>query len=389
MSEPGILELLSEVGNRFKVSSEIIDGSNCYILCVNTPVDMDSGSPDMRFLKEAALHVSEHIKKGDMVILRSTVPPGISREVGNWISGRCGLEPGKDFSLAAAPERTVEGRALQEISALPQIVGGIDSSSAKRAVELFDNLTSNVRIVSSLEAAELVKLLDNSFRYVSFALANEFGLACEELGLDAYEVIEAANWKYPRNQIKLPGAGVGGGCLPKDARMLSFACNQRGLVPRMLRAATETNERMPIRIFERIKTFHSQNGLPLQGSRILIMGFAFKGSPEVSDVRHSPTEPLVTLLENHKAIVYGHDPALSREMIEEMKAFPCNPSSIDNLRCVVVMNNNENFGRVDLRDLAERITRPGLVADGWRMLDGRLLRDLGVEYYCVGVGTTS
>jgi UDP-N-acetyl-D-mannosaminuronic acid dehydrogenase len=269
----------------------------------------------------------------------------------------------------------VEGKALAELGRLPQIMGGYDPQSAEAGAALFRSITSDTRIVSSMEAAEMIKLMDNCYRYAVFAIGNELGLACEALGLDAGEVIAAANWHYPRNDIKMPGAGVGGGCLPKDARILIDAMRTSGARPTLLVAARRVNEGMPRRMFEIVDRFHSSNGISKRLSKILILGFAFKGNPQVNDTRHSPGGCLSRLLGKAGYKVCGADPAVSNDQIRSFGAEPCEAKDgFSHATAAVAMNDNPSFKALDLARLSRLMAKPCLIVDGWRILDESTLK---------------
>jgi len=393
LSEPGLQELLGKhLGKRFFPSTRLPPhhhGSS-YVICVNTPVD-SVGRIDLSPLTAAASDVGRSLREGDLVAVRSTVPPGTTRRmVVPTLESCSGLQAGRDFGVCVAPERTVEGKALAELGRLPQIIGGFDASSAEAGQALFRSVTPDTRVVSSMEAAEMVKLLDNCYRYAVFAIGNEFGLACEALGLDAAEVIEAANWHYPRNDIKMPGAGVGGGCLPKDARMMIDAMKRSGVSPTLLRAARKVNEGMPRRIFEIVDGFHAANRIPKNRSKILILGFAFKGKPQVNDTRHSPGGYLSRLLRKSGYNVCGYDPAVSEDQIRSFGAEPCEvQEGFMQATAAVAMNDNPTFADLDLAKLSRRMSSPCLIVDGWRILDdSRLGAREGVIFRRLGNGRT-
>jgi len=383
--EPGIEKLLKKhLGSRFFPSQTPPEpgSASTHILCVNTPVSTD-GTPDFSHLSQAARSLSASLSKGDLVVVRSTVPPGATRRIVlPELERGSGLRCGEEFYLCVAPERTVEGNALAELGRVPQIIGGFDEKSSELCRSFFSRIVQDIKTVSSMEAAEMTKLMDNCYRYVTFALGNELGVACEALGLDATEVISAANWKYPRNDIKMPGAGVGGGCLPKDSSMLAAAMRNAGLEPRVLAAAREVNEYMPIHIMERIKDFHKEHSIPPERSKILILGFAFKGRPEVNDTRHSPGGILSKRLVDEGFNVWGYDPAVTEEQISAFGAKPCKDLE-DGFRaatCVVVMNNNQRWSNLDLEPLLSLQSNSSLVIDGWGVLRMPNSKPRGITY---------
>ncbi len=391
ISEPGLEEHLQRtLGTSFFPSTVYPEAgkSSTHILCVNTPLGAD-GKPDIEPLREAATALSSNLTPGDLVIVRSTVPPGATRSIVlSALEAGSGLGCGRDFSACVAPERTIEGNALAELGRLPQIIGGFDEKSAELASGFWRRVTEKVRVVSSMEAAELTKLLDNSYRYATFAIGNELGLACEAMGLDSREIIEAANWEYPRNDIKLPGAGVGGGCLPKDSAMLADAMRAAGVEPRLLEAARAVNEGMPRRISEYVMEFHRRHGIERQSSKILVLGFAFKGRPEVSDTRHSPGGYLSRLLSEHGYRVWGYDPAVDPDRIAEFGAVPCGSPEEGFARAtsIIAMNDNPRWSELDLERLITLQANSSLVVDGWKVFDEGKIRRKGTYFKRLGNG---
>jgi len=391
ISEPGIESILrGAVGKTFFPSTKPPrrGQAKVHILCVNTPLGAE-GRPDFSPLRGAAREVSGFLERGDLVVVRSTVPPSTTRHIVlPEIEGASGMTCGSDFLLAVAPERTIEGNAIAELGRLPQIIGGFDEASAEAAAAFFRRLGPKIRVVSSMEAAEMTKLLDNSYRYMVFAIGNELGLACESLGLDAREVIEAANWQYPRNDIKLPGAGVGGGCLPKDISMLAECVERAGLKPRMLTAAKEVNEGMPLRILDYIKRFHEAHGISRKKSKVLILGFAFKGRPEVNDTRRSPGGYLSRMLLQEGFNVFGYDPAVNDRKIAEFGATPCGSpeEGFQGATCVVTMNDNPRWSKLDLERLIALQSNSSIVIDGWKVLDEVKIKRESVFFKRLGDG---
>ena len=391
ISEPGLEGYLGKyLGKRFFPSTEPPQAglASTHILCVNTPMGT-SGKPDLSPLREAAVKLSSYISKGDLAVVRSTVPPGATRSVVlPEIEKGSGFMCGADFHLCVAPERTMEGKAISELGKLPQVIGGFNRTSSRLAAQFFGRITSKIRTVSSMEAAELTKLLDNSYRYTAFAIGNEFGLACEALGLDSHEVIEAANWEYPRNDIRLPGAGVGGGCLPKDSSMLADAMKEAGVSPKILLAAREINEGMPREILDRVIDFHRTHLIPPEESKILILGFAFKGRPEVNDTRHSPGGHLSKMLIDQGFNVQGYDPAVVSDKIRQFGAVPCRTveEGFENATCVVTMNDNPRWSDLDLGKLSALQTNSSLIIDGWKVLNENKIKEKGVLFRRLGDG---
>ena len=294
--EIGIDHLIKRYyGNRL-TSSRIIEDSlsDVYIVAVGTPVD-DKGTPLLHDVEKACEKIAEHLKAGDLIILRSTLPIGACRNKFLKIfEEKSKLKCGYDFHLVFAPERTVEGKALNELRTLPQIIGGFSSRCTQLASDFFGIFAPTIVRVESLEAAEMVKLLNNSFRDVSFGFANQISMLCESIGIDTVSVIQAANEGYPRNPIPVPSPGVGGICLKKDPYILCESANQYNLDLSIVKEARNINEYMPEFVSNIIHNYISKHGT--KKDKIFIIGIAFKGQPETSDIRNSTALELIKLL---------------------------------------------------------------------------------------------
>lgn len=355
---------------RFLVRTELPDHVDIHIVAVGTPIGAD-GRPRLDHVRSATESIAKTLKRGDLVLLRSTVPVGTTRDfVGPLLEAGSGLRCGVDFDLAFAPERTVEGNALKELRNLPQIVGGVNTRSREAAARFFAKLAPNIIRVDSLEAAEMVKLVNNSFRDLSFAFANELALICDRWNLDAVRVIEAANTGYPRNPVPLPSPGVGGFCLTKDPLIYAWAGREKGYTPRLPVDGRAINEQIVERVGEKILAFFARVGRPTEGAKVLVMGFAFKGLPETSDMRHSTTLDLLPTLRDAGMDLYGYDPVVPDEEIERLGIRPVEPE--DGFRdavAVVVMNNHPSYVALDLFELLSAMDRPALFFDGWHLFD--------------------
>ena len=286
--ELGLPELLREhTGSRFHpiVALGPESASDVYFIAVGTPLSRNK-LPDMSHIRAAARDVGKVLKVNDIVILRSTVPVGTTRKVViPELEKASGLTAGDDFLVAFAPERTIEGRALEELRTLPQVIGGLNRASANRAADLFNLMTHTIHIVESLEEAEVVKLINNSYRDTIFGFANEVALACRAFGIDANRVINAANTGYPRSNVPRPSPGVGGYCLEKDPHIFIASAKAHGEELHITRKGRETNERIILAVADDIAS-HLRKYFPkVKSPRIFIMGMAFKGRPATSDQR--------------------------------------------------------------------------------------------------------
>ena len=334
-----------------------------YVITVGTPLGADH-RPRMDMVSNVAAEVAGHMPGGSLVVLRSTVRLGTTRAV---VLDRL-QKSGKPFGLAYCPERTLEGRALEELISLPQIVGGLSDEDLWRATSIFQRLTPTTIKVSSLEAAEVIKLLDNSYRDHMFAFGNEVALMCDAAGLDGIEVIRAANTGYERTKIAMPGF-VGGPCLHKDPHILQDSMTDFGFVPALVREGRALNESLSERVIDMILR-EMPDGTPTV-SKVSVCGVAFKGRPETDDTRATPALELIAALRARfpGAEICGQDFAVSDEGIAELGIQPGGiESAFREADIVIVANNNAKYQWLNLDALAASMKRPGVVFDVWSVL---------------------
>ncbi|MFH1850452.1 MAG: nucleotide sugar dehydrogenase [archaeon] len=371
--------LKKHLNNNLTISDDAPDDYEVFIICVGTPLDKGTKKPILDYIMRSAEATAKHLSDGSLVILRSTVPVGITRNVVKPI-----LETaGKKFYLAFCPERTAEGNALRELRELPQVIGGLDQDSVDLAVDLFRKVTPTTIEVSSLEAAEMVKLLNNTYRDLTFAYANEVARICEHAGLSALETIRAANLGYFRSDIPMPGF-VGGACLEKDPYILAEYSGKRGYDPKLVRQAREINEALPGHIADTVSRMLSENNVTR--AKVFISGFAFKGRPETDDLRGSLTIPLANELQRNHS-VFAHDFVVKPEMLELAGYKAC--SIDDGFRdadCVIIANNHNSYQKLNFGKLLPTMKRPALLYDVWRIFEKDEIAQDGVIYGGVGIG---
>jgi nucleotide sugar dehydrogenase len=382
--EVGLDSLLSfHIGKNFHVKTAIEESEgDVYVMCIQTPVDKEK-RPVLRYLEDATRSVGKVLKRDDMVIVRSTVPVGTTRNTIKTILEReSGLAAGKDFSLVSAPERTIAGKALKELRELPQIIGGIDNTSRELAANIFRKLTPTIVNVESPEAAELIKLIDNTYRDVTFAYANEIALVCDRFGIDSTKIVRAANEGYARNRIPVPSPGVGGVCLKKDPYIFMNTSSLTGYAPKMVKVAREINEGMVSHIASKVNTFFDRSGKEIHNSKIFLMGFAFKGIPETSDTRDSTTLDVVATLLPSGAKLYGYDPVVSEEEIKSFNVVPVTvKDGFKDADCVLIMNNHDSYSKLDIYSLLSTTKKPCYFFDGWSLFEKEAIERVeGIKY---------
>jgi UDP-N-acetyl-D-glucosamine dehydrogenase len=297
---------LEPLGERLRASGDYAELAACdaVILCVPTPLS-DSREPDLGPLIASAEALAGVLRSGQLVVLESTTYPGTTRDRLLPILETSGLSAGSDFHLAFSPERIDPGRTDYTVKTTPKLVGGVTEASTEAARELYAEICDTVVVLSSPEAAELSKLLENIFRSVNIALVNELSQLCDRLGIDIWEVVEAASTK-PFGFMRFdPGPGMGGHCLPVDPFYLAFKARQHDFYPEFIELAGKINQAQPSFCVERIE--RALNGVrkPVNGSRVLVLGVSYKGG--VGDTRESPALKILGRLQDLGAEVSYHD----------------------------------------------------------------------------------
>jgi UDP-N-acetyl-D-mannosaminuronic acid dehydrogenase len=384
--EPGLDERLDhqlQAGRLLVVNSLPDDPAvSLYIITVGTPLDQD-GRVRMDMVKRVTTEIAAQLKDGDAVVLRSTVKIGTTRDVVLPILAATG----RDFDIGFCPERTLEGRALYELTHLPQIVGANSERGAIRLAQVFNALTPTVIRVRDPETAEMIKLIDNTSRDVGFAFANEVARLCGAVGISAAEVITFGKLGYARTQLPMPGP-VGGPCLSKDGHILIESMLDRGVMPEIASAARTINERLMVEVAEylagEVKPWYRTDAL-----KITVMGLAFKGQPETNDLRGSTAIPLLAELRRllPGARLYGYDPIVSAEDLSGLGLTPAASLDVafDGAHLVIVHNNHPAFQGMPLSRLSRGMARPAIVYDFWNsFVPERLTLEDGVRYVALG-----
>lgn len=390
--EDGLSTYLNRyVDQNFHVSDKFdVCAADIYIVSVGTPIDPATRQPIVQYVEMAVRALATQLKKGDLVLLRSTVPVGTTRNIViPLIEEISGLKAGVDYHLAFAPERTIGGKALSELKELPQVVGGYDRKSTALVKRLFEEITPTIVDAGSIEGAEMVKILNNTFRDVKFAFANEMALVCKDLGLDMVHLVNAANQGYVRDKIPAPSPGVGGSCLTKDPYILlhstlQFQCHQ----PSIIQTARNVNELIPQRIADEIAALLQNRNNP--SLKIFMLGFAFKGEPETSDIRASTSIDVLNHLKNKKlknVTFCGHDPIVDKDSIQ---ALGVTPVAIDEgfaqADAVLVMNNHKIYRNLDIFSLLNTAQKDCIFFDGWHLYSPADVKTIkNIKYLGVGV----
>ena len=383
--EPGINSLLSHhLNNNFFVQNKF-DGndSDVYIICVGTAVNQ-KGKVITKPLEESLSYLKGILKEDDLVILRSTVPVGTCRKlVIPWLEKKTKMKAGEDFHIAFAPERTSEGKALVELRSLPQIIGGYDKKSADLAVKIFNAMTNSIILVDDLEAAEMVKLLNNAYRDLVFAFANETALICDKLNLNSYKIIAAANQGYSRSDIPQASPGVGGYCLTKDPYILLESTKKIGYQVKLPLISRKINQSMIDYVCHRTFNFMKENNKIKNKVKIFVIGLAFKGEPETTDMRQSTSFDIIKKLHGSYNHIFAYDPLIKKtDIVKAGLKYRSLAQGFKNADCVLILNNHRSYKDFKLYDLATTMKKPGLLFDAWHIFDDLITEPIaGIQHW--------
>lgn len=387
--EPGLDELIKKFGGKkIRFSLSIPDDScNYYVICVGTPIDQQTHEPRLDYIINATKSILPYLKKKDTVILRSTVPMGTSRNILlKILESETKLKGGKDFYFGFVPERTVEGNAIYEQKNVPQIIGALNEKSAERIKRLFNSFNKKLIFVPDIEHAEICKIIDNTYRDVIFAYANQMAMICEELGLDFHIVRNACNDGYVRNNIPMPSPGVGGACLTKDPYILIDLCKKLNINTELIRSARVINKEIVFKLAKKIINRLTALGKNIYSSKIFIMGFAFKGEPETDDIRFSTTIDLVNYLEPFCLNIYGYDAVVDKDSIKSLGVKPCSiEEGFKDADVVVIMNSHKSHKNLNIRELSRLSNNPLIFVDCWNLYDRKEIESSGNIIYS-GIG---
>lgn len=378
--EPGLTEVFEAmVGRTIHPALELPGpetGLDAVMVSVSTPVDDRTHEPVLGNLRAAARHIAERCGPETLVVVRSTVPIGTSRNLVLPVL----LEAWGTALLCMAPERTIQGQALRELVELPQVVGGLDDHSLAAGVAVFEQLAKQVVPVSSLETAEMVKLSNNCHTDLIYSFGNEIALVAEQHGIDPLEVIRATNLDYPRPDLSKPGF-VGGACLTKDPYIM--LASAREAAPFLVGRARELNEHMPVHVAGRVIELLARATGDTQGRTVAVLGWACKGWPPTDDMRGTAVEPMVPILREAGITVLGHDPMVHPAVIAQYGGTPVSVAEAFRADAVVVVNDHPEYRALDVPALVGE-TRPAFVYDAWRVLDEGVVRALDIDYAGLG-----
>ena len=371
------------ISKHFSATTEFarLKEADAIIICVPTPLD-ERREPDLSYVEQTAISIQPHLQKGQLVVLESTTYPGTTEELVLPIlekSGlRCpiGIGPENDnlsgdFYLAFSPEREDPGNKQFGLAQIPKVVGGVNPMSGRAAQALYGQVVARVIPVSSTRAAEMAKLLENIFRCVNIALVNELKMLSLRMGIDIWEVIDAAATKPFGFMPFYPGPGLGGHCIPVDPYYLSWKAREYDFSTRFIELAGEVNTAMPYHVVDAIASALNENKKALKGAKLLVLGVAYK--KDVDDLRESPTLKIMQLLQQRGAHIEYNDPyfpqlhKMRHYNYEQMKSVPLNSSTIGSYDGVVIATDHSSYDYativeaaklvIDTRNATRRVTR--------------------------------
>jgi UDP-N-acetyl-D-glucosamine dehydrogenase len=342
----------------FSVISEL-DTIN---ICVPTPL-RKTKDPDMSYIVSACQEIAKYFHPGMLVILESTTYPGTTEEVVLPLLAQQGLEVGRDFFLCFSPERVDPGNPNYQTHNIPKVVGGTTAACTEMGVRFYSQALEHVVPVSSTQVAEMVKLLENTFRMINIGLVNELAVMCDRMGINVWEVIDAAATKPFGFMPFYPGPGLGGHCIPIDPFYLSWKTRQAGIEARFIELAGYINGQMPHFVVEKVQNALNDHGKAVNGSRIHILGVAYKR--DIDDVRESPALDIIHLLQRRGAIVTFSDPYVPMIRIDEQMMMATDVyDAVSEADCAVVITDHRAF------DYALIVERAQLLVDTRNALRG-------------------
>ncbi len=380
--EPGLSDLLKErveFGNlRATTDYDSCDEADGIFVCVDTPID-EKKKPILDSLKKAVSEIGMHIKEGAMVSIESTIPPGTMYDVViPLLENSSGLEAGKDFSVVHCPERVMPGRLLLNLTSYDRVLGGLDEKSIELGVHFYSSFMKGQLHPTDLLSAEITKTIENTYRDVQIAFANEVALACEKLGADAFEIRRLVN-TCPFRDMHIPGAGVGGYCLPKDPWL--FASSVPNLRLKLIPTAREINESMPRHMVQLIREGIKESGKRMRASKITILGLAFLRDSD--DTRNSPAFSIIDALSESAELVV-HDPLVERKykvpLTKDLK------EALKDSDCAVLVTDHSVYREMDL-DFMRSLMRTPFIVDGRNVFNAAKAREKGFIYKGVGKGS--
>ena len=383
--EPGLAELIARVVEKgtFRVTDDVAVCRDADVILIDVQTPTDSVRvPQYLSLREVSAGVGQYMQKGTLVVIESTVAPGTTQNIVQPIlEETSGMKAGKDFYLAFSYERVMPGKLLEYLVDFPRVVGGIDVQSTELAVELYHTIVKREITATDVLTAELAKTVENAYRDVNIAFANEIALICESLGVDVYEMRELINAR-PDRHMHLSGAGVGGHCLPKDTWLLRFGVKEYGtrdVDTAMITLARRINDAMPDHMVRLVEEALAEARREVKGSRVAVLGIAYLEDSD--DIRNTPAQPLINALRARGASVIAHDPfvwgyegeELTRDLDEALRGADC----------LALVTKHQMYFELDLEHV-KGLMRTPVIVDGRNVFSAKAYREAGFIYRGIG-----
>ncbi|UCD84159.1 MAG: nucleotide sugar dehydrogenase [Deltaproteobacteria bacterium] len=387
--EPGLSELISRVvkkGN-FRVTDDIsvCREADTILIDVQTPTD-ENRIPQYISLRQTSAGVGEHMKKGALVIIESTVAPGTTQNIVRPIlEENSGLKVGNDFHLAFSYERVMPGKLIEYIVNMPRVVGGIDEKSTELAVGLYRRIVKAEITPTGCLTAELAKTVENAYRDVNIAFSNEMALVCENMGVDVFKLREIINSRHDRH-MHLPGAGVGGHCLPKDTWLLRYGLSEYGLENTetdLIALARRVNDAMPVHMSRLVERALAEKAREVAGSRVAILGVSYLEDSD--DTRNTPALPLIAALQSKEADLIAHDPYVKRFPELTIPLTDSLEQALKGADCAAIVTKHKPYYEIDLK-WARKLMHTPVIVDGRNVLSADKVRAAGFLYRGIGKG---
>ncbi|MHC1604822.1 MAG: nucleotide sugar dehydrogenase [Candidatus Methanofastidiosia archaeon] len=373
--EPCLASLLRELVGKGKLRAtqdfSVIKGAKAILVAVQTP--FAKKAPNYSALESALESIGKHLQKDQLVVIESTIAPGtMDKIVKSILERKSGLKAGKDFMLGNCPERVMPGKLLYNIENLDRVVGGIDEKTRKAMIELYSAIVKGKLYPTDCLTAEVVKTAENAYRDVQIAFANELALICEKLGIDVYEVRDLVN-KCPYRDVHIPGAGVGGHCLPKDSLLLNYGAED--FESKLMLLARKINDSMPYHVVDLVKKVLGN----VKGKKIAVLGFAYLQDSD--DTRNTPALPIVRELERLGANVVAHDPHVNS--YENITLTNDLNGAFKDADCAVLVTAHKEYDEINLENMKKTMRNPCIV-DGRNVFSRKEAEKLGFSFAGVG-----
>ncbi|NWF95442.1 MAG: nucleotide sugar dehydrogenase [Candidatus Thorarchaeota archaeon] len=385
--EPGLDELLHRVHTKgtFRVTDnpDVLCDADVILIDVQTPTDAQH-IPQYVSLREVCHQIGKRIKRGALVVVESTVAPGTTQHVvQRIIEEESGLTAGADFGIVFSYERVMPGKLIHNIVNLPRVVGGVDPQSTERAADLYSRIVkAPIRKTTAL-TAEISKTIENAFRDVNIAFANEMAMVCESMGVDVYEVISLVN-ELPSRMMHIPGAGVGGHCLPKDPWLLRHGLYQYGdwkIEPEFISLARRINDHMPLHMAYLIENALAARGREMRNSIVTVLGVAYLENSD--DTRNTPAGPLVLALQSRGVKIRLHDPYVTEWELAPTEIMKDLTEAARGSDCLVLVTKHQEYVKLNLEEV-RLVMRTPIIVDGRNVFTTEAVMKHGFEYRCVG-----